>query len=80
VATERLRALARTVRYGTEGPSMSVAGVAAPTSAVSVRADRGGVLTAVSRHGLRPWRDVARPHPDVSTGRYRQAEFAADLG
>ena len=78
-ATERLRALARTVRYGTEGPSTSVAEVAAPTSAGSVRADRGGVLTAVSRHGLRPWKDVARPHPDVSAGRYRQAEFAADL-
>ncbi len=78
-ATERLRALARTVRYGTEGPSTSVTEVEPPTNAVPVRADRGGVLTAVSRHGLRPWKDVARPHPDVSAGRYRQAEFAADL-
>ncbi len=29
--------------------------------------------------GLRPWRDVAVPHPDVQSGRYAQAEFAADL-
>jgi len=29
--------------------------------------------------GLKPWRDVATPHPDVAAGRYRQAEFAADL-
>lgn len=28
---------------------------------------------------LKPWRDVVRPHRDVSSGRYRQAEFAADL-
>lgn len=30
--------------------------------------------------GLKPWRDVIMPHPDVATGRYQQAEFAADLG
>src|SRR5581483_11129540 len=29
---------------------------------------------------LRPWREVITPHPDVASGRYRQAEFAADLG
>jgi predicted AAA+ superfamily ATPase len=29
--------------------------------------------------GLKPWREVATPHPDVATGRYQQAEFAADL-
>jgi len=28
---------------------------------------------------LRPWREIAEPHPDVSSGRYHQAEFAADL-
>lgn len=30
--------------------------------------------------GLRPWRDIVTPHPDVASGRYQQAEFAADLG
>jgi predicted AAA+ superfamily ATPase len=28
---------------------------------------------------LRPWRDVVMPHEDVASGRYQQAEFAADL-
>ena len=30
--------------------------------------------------GLRPWREVITPHPDVASGRFQQAEFAADLG
>jgi predicted AAA+ superfamily ATPase len=29
--------------------------------------------------GLKPWREVLTPHPDVASGRYQQAEFAADL-
>lgn len=29
--------------------------------------------------GLKPWRDVVTPHQDVISGRYVQAEFAADL-
>jgi len=29
--------------------------------------------------GLKPWREVIHPHPDVASGRYLQAEFAADL-
>lgn len=29
--------------------------------------------------GLKPWRAIATPHPDVASGRYQQAEFAADL-
>jgi hypothetical protein len=29
--------------------------------------------------GLKPWREVVIPHPDVASGRYQQAEFAADL-
>ncbi|MCP5148712.1 MAG: ATP-binding protein [Pseudomonadales bacterium] len=29
--------------------------------------------------GLKPWREVIMPHEDVASGRYQQAEFAADL-
>lgn len=29
--------------------------------------------------GLKPWREIMTPHPDVASGRYQQAEFAADL-
>lgn len=38
--------------------------------------------TTVEGHpvgALKPWREVITPHPDVSSGRYQQAEFAADL-
>ena len=28
---------------------------------------------------LRPWREIITPHPDVASGRFQQAEFAADL-
>ena len=75
-ATERLRTLARTVRYGTVGPSTDSSATRDTEPRHSMR---GGVLADVPRQGLRPWRDIARPHPDVAAGRYRQAEFAADL-
>ena len=29
--------------------------------------------------GLKPWREVIQPHPDVASGRFMVAEFAADL-
>ena len=29
--------------------------------------------------GVRPWREVVTPHPDVLSGKYQLAEFAADL-
>lgn len=29
--------------------------------------------------GLLPWREIVTPHPDVASGRFQQAEFAADL-
>ncbi len=28
---------------------------------------------------LKPWREIVTPHADVASGRYQQAEFAADL-
>lgn len=39
---------------------------------------RGTVDSAVTG-SLTPWREVVSPHPDVASGRYQQAEFAADL-
>ncbi|MDT9302491.1 MAG: Swt1 family HEPN domain-containing protein [Limnospira sp. PMC 1286.21] len=29
--------------------------------------------------GLKPWREIVTPHPDVAGGTFQQAEFAADL-
>ncbi len=46
------------------------------------RAKQDAVLDTIETTtltGLRPWRDVVQPHPDVASGRYMQAEFAADL-
>jgi len=40
----------------------------------------GGSLIEGSGTGaLKPWREVVTPHADVASGRYQQAEFAADL-
>lgn len=39
----------------------------------------GSLIEAAATVGLKPWREVAIPHPDVAGGRYQQAEFAADL-
>lgn len=38
-----------------------------------------GVIGSASESGLPGWREVIEPHEDVATGRYQQAEFAADL-
>jgi hypothetical protein len=48
-----------------------------------VRGERrrvGGSLIEASATGaLKLWREVVTPHADVASGRYQQAEFAADL-
>lgn len=36
-------------------------------------------MAAIGGGGLRPWREIVTPHQDVISGRYQQAEFAADL-
>lgn len=36
-------------------------------------------VLAVDGHGLKSWREVMTPHPDVRTGNFASAEFAADL-
>jgi predicted AAA+ superfamily ATPase len=75
--------------------AVSAAGAAATVDAIaqdllrlrfrqeSARARRDATTTQTEAPttlaGLRPWRDVVQPHPDVASGRYIQAEFAADL-
>lgn len=39
----------------------------------------GSLIESASTGTLKPWRDVVTPHPDVASGNYQQAEFAADL-
>ena len=39
----------------------------------------GSLVEAAATGALKPWREVITPHADVASGRYQQAEFAADL-
>lgn len=39
----------------------------------------GSLIEGAGTGTLKPWRDVVTPHADVASGRYQQAEFAADL-
>ena len=43
------------------------------------RRQAGLAIESAPAANLKPWREVAIPHPDVASGRYQQAEFAADL-
>lgn len=43
------------------------------------KGDRKPDLPTTGSVGLRPWREVLRPHDDVATGNFQASEFAADL-
>jgi hypothetical protein len=43
------------------------------------RKNAGTAIESASAAALKPWREVVTPHQDVASGRYQQAEFAADL-
>ena len=43
------------------------------------RKSAGSTIESTATGGLKPWREVVTPHKDVASGRYQQAEFAADL-
>ncbi len=43
------------------------------------RKSAGTAIESAAGGLLKPWREVVTPHKDVASGRYQQAEFAADL-
>ena len=43
------------------------------------RKSAGTAIESQVTGSLKPWREVVTPHKDVASGRYQQAEFAADL-
>src|SRR5467141_964920 len=43
------------------------------------RKSAGTAVESAATGNLKPWREVVTPHKDVASGRYQQAEFAADL-
>lgn len=74
-SAEQLRSLARELRYGSAQGSM----FAAPANNAPTESKRtsDGVMTV--QRNLPSWRTVMEPHPDVALGRYKNAEFAANL-
>ena len=74
---EEIREILRAFRYGSAGGSMEST-QPAPAQAVT-NANTGGILQFAPSGNLPSWRDVIKPHPDVAAGRYKNAEFAADL-
>ena len=43
------------------------------------RRQAGTAIGSSAAAGLKAWREIVTPHKDVASGRYQQAEFAADL-
>jgi len=39
----------------------------------------GSLIESLSESSVKPWREIVTPHEDVASGKYQQAEFAADL-
>lgn len=75
-AAEEIRKLLREARYGSAAGSTAATETVAPTE--KPKASQAGVLNH-TLSGLPSWREVIEPHPDVAQGRYKNAEFAADL-
>lgn len=45
----------------------------------SERRKTSSLFPEVMSGSLKPWREIVTPHPDVASGRFQEAEFAADL-
>jgi hypothetical protein len=80
-AADEIRKLLRQVRYKTENASTDApasTGAAQPVKKIIVKTAQKTQNDNVQSY-TSPWRLIAEPHPDVASGQYRQAEFAADL-
>ena len=73
---EKLREMQRKLRYGTtEGSTQNTSANTVPETKPTKAA---GVMS-LPAGDLPSWRKIIEPHPDVAQGRYKHAEFAADL-
>lgn len=66
IAVEKQKQELLRIRYGEEARRESRKAAIAPVEGRPIG-------------GLKPWREIITPHQDVASGRYQQAEFAADL-
>ena len=73
---EEIRKILRETRYGSAAGSTTVTN--STPAAEKPKAKHAAVLSHTAS-GLPSWREVIEPHPDVAQGRYKNAEFAADL-
>ena len=77
-SAEEIREILRASRYGSVNGSTTVKAASVPPP-VTVKQKDIGILNTTPFRGLPGWRDIIEPHPDVAQGRYKNAEFAADL-
>lgn len=77
-SAEEIREILRVSRYGSVNGSTTVKKASVPPPMAEKQKDTG-VLNTTPFSGLPGWRDIIEPHPDVAQGRYKNAEFAADL-
>lgn len=73
-----INALLRQVRYGSAEGSTAVTSNAGG-GVEAARPRRKSLEQTKAVRGLPSWREVMEPHTDVAEGRYKNAEFAADL-
>ena len=71
-----IQAMIRTLQYGSAKGSVAITSNGADVGAGKKSL---GVMQSTPVKGLPCWRNVIEPHPDVAQGRYKNAEFAADL-
>lgn len=75
-AQAEIQAMIRKLQYGSAQGSLASTSNGAEAGAGKKSL---GVMTSTPMKGLPSWRNVIEPHPDVAQGRYKNAEFAADL-
>lgn len=77
-STMEIRDLMREAAYGDAAGSMSATSKPLDIPMREKKKGATGFLQTIAGN-LKSWREVMQPHPDVAEGRYRKAEFAADL-
>lgn len=75
-AQAEIQAMIRKLQYGSAQGSLASTSNGAEAGAGKKSL---GVMTSTPMKGFPSWRNVIEPHPDVAQGRYKNAEFAADL-
>ncbi len=78
-AAEEIRGLARELRYGSAAGSVVGQAIVGKAVVGGEEAERPKESAGIPRGSLPSWRTIMEPHPDVAQGRYKNAEFAANL-